>query len=244
MPSTVAADPIAELIELARKWESRFQWEHLISVNAELRNVREQLRDTEAYHVSRAGPYTPATPDDPDAPYRRLRCIQQAQADDPILTALKQQETHVWNQWLTVSNELGSIRAALETHHPDLLPHWPHNVDLDNPDVTAWTRDVRTLLGALLARRGKPADASVSSAEHFTNIVTLIGDDSLGKKLVIAQDKSKTVEQRQREICALDSRVIAWSGSQWAELLGNCTRQAAEKTDWWKIDRKRLRGGD
>jgi hypothetical protein len=78
--------------------------------------------------------------------------------------------------------------------------------------------------------------------DDLANLTTLLGNDKAPKIFAVARDTSQTVEQRQRAIYVLDNRAIGYDGGQWAKLL-NVTEQAARKTDWWKMDRKRLSGG-
>ena len=54
--------------------------------------------------------------------------------------------------------------------------------------------------------------------------------------LAIAADRSKTVDQRQRDICAVHPQCLAWDGPRWGKVL-RCTPRAATKTDWWITDR-------
>jgi hypothetical protein len=77
-------------------------------------------------------------------------------------------------------------------------------------------------------------------------IVTAVGGETAARILAIGNQWSKTVDNRQREIYALDRDVIGWTAGRWAEVLRgpdgkNITAAAARKTKWWRSDRKRLR---
>jgi hypothetical protein len=57
----------------------------------------------------------------------------------------------------------------------------------------------------------------------------------------IAGDKSKTADQKMRDIYAIDNRVVGWDSPKWGKVLG-VSADAIRQTDWWKKDRKRLIG--
>jgi hypothetical protein len=79
--------------------------------------------------------------------------------------------------------------------------------------------------------------------EHLRALVEAVGGDTGVRIMVIAQDASKDVDKRIREIVALDRRLLGWSSPRLARLL-NVTDGRVRQTQWWKGDRKKLTGDD
>jgi hypothetical protein len=79
--------------------------------------------------------------------------------------------------------------------------------------------------------------------ETVARVAELLAGDGAAALLAVAHDTKKTVDQRQREMAALDSRLVGWTGEKWCNAL-HCTASAARKTEWWTIDRPRLIGPD
>jgi hypothetical protein len=87
--------------------------------------------------------------------------------------------------------------------------------------------------------RGPEAGNSQASAD-WEPVVAALGDESTFAIIKIAQDKAKSADERMRNIWVIDNRVLAWNSPKWAKVLG-VTDAAVRKTDWWKVDRSRLR---
>ena len=87
------------------------------------------------------------------------------------------------------------------------------------------------------------AQEAIAAEDQVATLAALLGGDTAARVYAVARDESKTVDQKQREIYALDNRALAWDGQRWATLL-KASASAARNTRWWKEDRKRLSGGD
>jgi hypothetical protein len=85
-----------------------------------------------------------------------------------------------------------------------------------------------------------PPVSGGASAEVVAEMLAVLGDENGARVLAVAQDRSMTVDQRQRLIYQLDNRAVGFTSRQWARLLST-THQAASQTDWWTVDRQRLR---
>jgi hypothetical protein len=78
---------------------------------------------------------------------------------------------------------------------------------------------------------------------ELRKMIAALGDDNAVRVYAIARDKSKSVDERQRALCALDRRFVGFTSDQWGNLLG-ATGSAARQTNWWKQDRARLIGSE
>jgi hypothetical protein len=91
-----------------------------------------------------------------------------------------------------------------------------------------------------------PADAP--DAEPVTEnavaraVLAALGNESTGSRIItIAQDRSKTVDERMSLIAALESQAVSWDSAMWALILG-VTAAAIRQCHWWRTVRPRLRG--
>jgi hypothetical protein len=76
---------------------------------------------------------------------------------------------------------------------------------------------------------------------HWRQVLEAVGDDNAIAIINIAQDPTKTVDQKMRDIYGIDKRFLGKTSEEWATLL-TVSGPAIRQTDWWKIDRKRLQG--
>jgi hypothetical protein len=105
--------------------------------------------------------------------------------------------------------------------------------------VTAEESDV-----PIIAKNTEAANPITSpDGEILMEALERLGDAGATAIASIAMDAEKGVDQKLREIYAIDPSRLGWKSAQWAKLLG-CTRQAVERCDWWKYDRPRLIGRD
>jgi hypothetical protein len=72
-------------------------------------------------------------------------------------------------------------------------------------------------------------------------VLAVVADENALAVLKVVQDLTRTADERMRAIYAIDSRVVGWTSGKWAEAL-TVTDAAVRQTDWWRTDRKRLRG--
>jgi hypothetical protein len=86
------------------------------------------------------------------------------------------------------------------------------------------------------AIEGKPL-----SADDLKSLIGVVGDENTVAIINVAQDASKSADQKMREIYAIDSRYLGKTSPEWATLL-RVKDSAIRQTDWWRLDRARLRG--
>jgi hypothetical protein len=86
--------------------------------------------------------------------------------------------------------------------------------------------------------KATPLESAISGDELLRKIAALVGGDTAMKIVAIAHSKI-TIDQRQREIYALDRTAAGWTSTRWAELLGEGDR-ACRSTTWWTTDRPGL----
>ena len=72
-------------------------------------------------------------------------------------------------------------------------------------------------------------------------LLEAVTDDNALAIINVAQDSEKSADERLRTIYTIDNRSLGWSSRKWADVL-RVSDAAVRQTDWWKIDRKRLRG--
>lgn len=82
-----------------------------------------------------------------------------------------------------------------------------------------------------------PATGPQAVQTEQTTAAELIGmvSPDAAQIMLIAQDESKTAEERARLIVALDRQCAGWSSERWGKLLG-VKPQAMRKTEFWKKD--------
>lgn len=89
-----------------------------------------------------------------------------------------------------------------------------------------------------------PTDTCTTPAPRepdWESVVAAVADENAVAIIKIASDESLTTDQQMRDIYKLDRRVLAWDSPRWARLL-RVTDAMVRRTDWWRVDRKRLRG--
>jgi hypothetical protein len=107
----------------------------------------------------------------------------------------------------------------------------------DAPAVTASEPTTAVLPapeGASHTQKEQPRDP------NWQSLLAIVADENTLAVLKVAQDLTKTADERMRTIYVIDNRVVGWTSGKWAEAL-SVTDAAVRQTDWWKIDRKRLR---
>jgi hypothetical protein len=70
-------------------------------------------------------------------------------------------------------------------------------------------------------------------------IVAAVADQNALAIFQVAQDASKTADQKMGDIYTLDNRAVGWTSTRWADILG-VTGAAIRQTEWWTTHRKRL----
>jgi len=85
-----------------------------------------------------------------------------------------------------------------------------------------------------------PLRSPPDGGDLVMKLVAATGGETGIRIVTIGRDKTKSAEQRQCEIFALDKTSVGWNSGRWAGLLG-VSEQAVRSTGWWKVDRKRLR---
>lgn len=95
---------------------------------------------------------------------------------------------------------------------------------------------------------GPPPPAPAQLIEEMWGQVKLVSEDA-ARLYALASDRSRSVDQRMREIYALYHPALGWTSEHWRRVLSAASRrkvspQAVRKTDWWREDRARLRGCD
>jgi hypothetical protein len=88
------------------------------------------------------------------------------------------------------------------------------------------------------ARLGATNDADGLDWKALLEAVT---DENALAIIEVAQDASKSADDRMRAIYAIDNRVVGWRSGKWSKVL-RVTAAAVRQTDWWKTERTRLRG--
>jgi hypothetical protein len=91
-----------------------------------------------------------------------------------------------------------------------------------------------------------PADTSHAPQEqtddpNWQSVLAAVADESALAILNVAKDSARTADERMRVIYAIDNRTVGWTSGRWAEVL-EVTAAAVRQTDWWKNERRRLRG--
>ena len=75
---------------------------------------------------------------------------------------------------------------------------------------------------------------------NWRSVLAAVADENAVAIINIASDHTMTTDQKMRSIYDIDNRALGWDSPKWASML-NVTDAAVRKTDWWKIDRLRLR---
>jgi len=68
-----------------------------------------------------------------------------------------------------------------------------------------------------------------------------VTDENAIAIIKVAEDRTKTTDEKMRAIYAIDRRAVGWDSPKWARLLG-VSAAAIRQTDWWRKERKRLSG--
>jgi hypothetical protein len=79
----------------------------------------------------------------------------------------------------------------------------------------------------------RPVDVNGDIETLMRQEAVVLGSDVAGKMLQIARDTTKTADERQRLIYALDNRALGWNSCQWHDLMPDKTERNHRKTDWW-----------
>ena len=89
-----------------------------------------------------------------------------------------------------------------------------------------------------------PSDLGLSPTDgepDWKRLISLVSGDNTIAIFNVAQDGTKTADEKMRAIYAIDNRVLGWTSVKWAEVLG-VSDPAIRQTDWWKHEREKLRG--
>jgi hypothetical protein len=88
-----------------------------------------------------------------------------------------------------------------------------------------------------------PAVESTATAQtdvDWKSVIAAVVDENALAIINIAQNTTKTTDQKMRAIYAIDNRALGWDSPKWAQVL-RVTDAAIRKCDWWREDRLRLR---
>lgn len=88
---------------------------------------------------------------------------------------------------------------------------------------------------------GSATPPSLPPDENWRARVEAVADENAVAIIRIAEDVSRTTEERMRDIYTIDNRAVGWDSPKWGKVL-RVTDAAVRKTNWWKIERPRLRG--
>jgi hypothetical protein len=74
---------------------------------------------------------------------------------------------------------------------------------------------------------------------NWRSLLASVADENAVAIVNMAQDSTKSADERMRAIYAIDSRALGWKSTRWAAIL-SVSAPAVRQTDWWKTYRKRL----
>lgn len=120
-------------------------------------------------------------------------------------------------------DDLNSRLCRLETKRQVILVEAGETFSLDAHRMAAGDSLELAKLAYRVASGTRTALEPATAAE----LIGLVSEDG-AQVLLIAQDKSKTVEQRMRLIVAIDERYAGFNGERWATLLGCSGTRARE----------------
>jgi hypothetical protein len=137
-------------------------------------------------------------------------------------------------------------RMAVVNELWDLLSHHRRGIfdGADGLSMLAKRADATAeLVQALTPSETPPAEPTpTADTDDWKATLAAVADDNAFAILQIAQDATKSADERMRMSYTIDQRVLGWTSPKSAEVLG-VSDAAARQTPWWKIDRPRLRGG-
>jgi hypothetical protein len=85
-----------------------------------------------------------------------------------------------------------------------------------------------------------PIPSPASNNRALEAVIKAFSGDNSFRIYHVAQDTSKTADERMRAIYTIDNRVLGWTSDRWSDVLG-VSAPAVRQTGWWKTERPRLR---
>jgi hypothetical protein len=124
--------------------------------------------------------------------------------DDPFYESTQQRAVELFAKWCNRIDQLKRINQLVESHAPELLgkvPFRPYQSTLDHKTATALARQMKCLLGSLLAKRttsgGSDAVRPAPAAERAIDRVR--SKDSEGRMYTIIQDDPASINWTAKE---------------------------------------------
>jgi hypothetical protein len=85
--------------------------------------------------------------------------------------------------------------------------------------------------------------ANADAGREVQGLLEALVDETQLEIFKVAQDSSKTSDQRMAAIYVIDNQVLGWTSAKWASVL-RVSDAAVRQTRWWRNDRPKLKGQD
>jgi hypothetical protein len=95
-------------------------------------------------------------------------------------------------------------------------------------------------LAGVASDGSRPAEAPGAQPD-WKALLEAVADENAVTIMNVAQDQTISADDKMRRIYAIDNRAIGWNSTKWARLL-RITPQAVRQCEWWRTERKQLRG--
>jgi hypothetical protein len=116
------------------------------------------------------------------------------------------------------------------------------SIYLDSATLAEFGIPPYTLAESSTGQPQSAVDATLQSEPvDWTATLAAVADENAIAIIKVAEDPTKTTDEKMRAIYAIDSRAVGWDSPRWAKVL-QVTPPAIRQTDWWRQERKRLRG--
>jgi hypothetical protein len=114
------------------------------------------------------------------------------------------------------------------------LRNWANDIDAED------RQRQQRIAGGDDGEQGAPDQSRPTySLQDLLSLLEVFGDSNAVQMAAVAQDTSKSTEDRMQAIYEIDRRVLGWDSPKWAKVLG-VTEAAIRKNHWWREERTRL----
>jgi hypothetical protein len=109
----------------------------------------------------------------------------------------------------------------------------------DSPATPPATGSPEMTTGQSAGATAGESPGSTVDVEWLKAALESVVDENAIAIINVAQDTTRTADQKMRDIYAIDNRVVGWNSPKWARVL-RVKDAAIRQTEWWKEERKRL----